>query len=145
MRGRKMEYSILQKINKTYDGYEFKTNKQKKYVDYGKFKIVGIIDGVSHTKRTILEIKTRKNFEPEGETISRRERLQALTYMNMFDCDRCLFVESGPHGELKETMLEYDDELFKREVLDLLEKFTDKARAYERVEFEALLIQNNVC
>lgn len=142
MRGRKMERFILEKINKSYEGYNFATNKTKKYVDYGKFKIVGIIDGVSETKKTILEIKTRKNFE-EGE-ITRRERLQALTYMNMFGCERCLFVESGPSGEMRETMLEYDEAQFKREVFDLLDKFTERARAYDRVEFESLLLKYNL-
>lgn len=144
MRGRKMERSILNKINTSYDGYNFEAKKTKKYVDYGKFKIVGIIDGLSETKKTILEIKTRKNFESKGKTITPRERLQALTYMNMFACERCLFVESGPKGELKETVLDYDHDEFKREILDILERFTEKARDYDQVEFEGLLIKYKV-
>lgn len=143
MRGRKMEKHILEKINKSYEGYSFVQNKSKKYVDYGNFKIVGIIDGMSSGEKTILEIKTRKNFQHNGETITRRERLQAMTYMNMFACERCLFVESGPNGEIKETMLYYSDEDFKSDVIDKLNEFTLFARTFNKEKFMNLLIKYN--
>lgn len=145
MRGRKMERSILDKINNEYIDYEFVSNKSKKYVDYGNFKIVGIIDGWSVTKKTILEIKTRKNFEKDGDTITKRERMQAMAYMNMFACDSCLFVESGPKGELKKTMLDYDENVFNTDIRSVLDEFTQFARRLDRDEFKNLLIRYNIC
>lgn len=142
MRGRKMEKSILEKINQ--DGFRFEQNKSRKVVDYGEFKIVGIIDGWCEEKRTILEIKTRKNFELSKSSITAREKLQAMAYMNMYECDQCLFVENGPNGELKKTWIEYDEEIFNRDIFLKLKEFTLFARDLDQDEFKDLLAQYNI-
>ena len=138
MRGRKMERSIVEKINQD-GGFKFEQNKSRKVVDYGNFKIVGIIDGWCVEQRTILEIKTRKNFEPVKTSITGREKLQAIAYMNMYDCDRCLFVENGPNGELKKTWIDYDENVFRNDIFLKLDEFILFARDLGEEEFKNLL------
>jgi hypothetical protein len=137
MRGRKMEKYILERIN-TEKNKNFIQNKSRKYMDFGMFKIVGIIDGICQEEKTILEIKTRSKFDPDKDTISNKEKKQALVYMHMHGCDKCLFVESGPNGQRKETIIEYDEKLFKNDILNKLEEFCIFARNMTFEEFDQL-------
>jgi hypothetical protein len=145
MRGRKLEKHILDKINKSNESQQtFVQMKTKKTVDYGKFKIVGIIDGISTDNTTILEIKTRKNFSDDKNSITNKERLQAFTYMNMFNCNCCLFVECGPGGQIKKTTIRYDEKVFNDEILSRLERFCQYAKAFDQNNFKSLLIKYQI-
>ena len=42
--------------------------------------------------------------------------------MKLFDCNKCLLVESGPDGQQKIEEIEWDEEKFNRVVLNKLEK-----------------------
>ena len=69
------ESHILERINKE-ENANFIKNKEKKYFDFGKFRINGIIDGIDHDSKQIIEIKTRKKLAAEKCTITSRERIQ---------------------------------------------------------------------
>lgn len=133
-RGKKLEKYIVEKINKE-KNMNFIQNKSKKTVDFGSFKIVGIIDGISKKDKSILEIKTRSKFDQTKNTITNKERKQALTYMHMHGCDSCLFVESGPNGERKETLLKYDEGAFRQEILEKLGEFCEFAKSLTLGDF----------
>ena len=143
MRGLIMQRPLRESI-KAPGGFDFEPYNTPKCVDYGKFYIRGIIDGINRSQKIILEIKTRQNFEKDANTIKNSERCKILAYMNMFECTQCLFVESGPNGERKETMIPYNDELFRSDVLDKLERMVDKARSYSRDQFKDLLIKYSI-
>lgn len=136
-----MEPWIFNKIKEDYPAYNFEKNKKRSKKDYGKFYIGYQVDGLSKTKKTILEIKTRKNITNK---LSRKERLQALAYMNIFSYEKCLFVKNGSNGKHECQFLDYNDDEFKRDVYDRLERFTKKARSYTYQEFKDLLVKHNL-
>ncbi|CAF0861498.1 unnamed protein product [Brachionus calyciflorus] len=142
MRGRKMEKFILERINRE-KNLNFLQNKSRKILEFGIFKIVGIIDGICLEEKTILEIKTRNKFDASKETINTKEKRQALVYMHMYDCDKCLFVENGPNGERKETIIEYDEKIFKNDVIKKLEEFCIFARNLTYEELNDLINKYN--
>lgn len=144
MRGRKLEKHILDRINSEHAELNFQQNKTKHVKDYGQFEIVGIIDGISSDKKTVLEIKTRKNFTDDKKTITKKERLQAFTYMNMLESERCLFVECGPNGELKKEFIDYDESTFRQEIFTKLELFCNYAKDLKENDFINLLIKHNI-
>lgn len=59
--------------------------------------------------------------------------------MKMHDCDSCLFVELGPGGDTKETVLEWNEDEFNREVLQKLNEFCLYARNFTEEQFKELL------
>lgn len=136
-RGKILENFILEKINKEHKKKFVKNNKIE-YYDLGAFKICGIIDGIDRNAAQILEIKTRKTLDMEKDSISHRERVQALCYMKMFECRDCLFVESGPEGVQKTTILDWDEKEFNC-VVDKLTKFTEDAKSLTRKDFESMV------
>ncbi|RNA23216.1 hypothetical protein BpHYR1_015854 [Brachionus plicatilis] len=142
-RGNKLEKSILERTNEEKQ-MNFIRNKTKKYKDFNLFKIVGIIDGISAEHKCILEIKTRSKFNKNKDTITKSEKIQALVYMNMHECDKCLFVECGSNGEIKQTMIDYDDFKFQNEVIRSLEEFCYFAQNITQDELENLIKKYSV-
>jgi hypothetical protein len=63
--------------------------------------------------------------------------------MNLYDCDRCLFVVSGPDGKQKIEEIEWDEEKFNRVVISKLEKFTNYARSLTKEDFKDLIEKCN--
>lgn len=58
--------------------------------------------------------------------------------MKMFECRDCLFVESGPEGVQKTTILHWDEKEF-NSVADKLTKFTEDAKGLTRKDFESMV------
>jgi hypothetical protein len=138
MRGRILEDHVVARVNEETE-YMFEKNKTRTIVDFGLFKVVGIIDGISKDGNTILEIKTRNKLNTEKNTITGKERKQALTYLKMYDCDSCLFVEADPDGNLKKTEIDWDESEFNNEILAKLNEFVMYARSLTEKEFCDLL------
>jgi hypothetical protein len=145
MRGRKLEDHIVNKINRDRNE-NFEKDKRRKTVDFGLFKVVGIVDGIDRESGKILEIKTRKslnkkdpNNNDEKVTISNKERKQAMVYMKMHECKSCLFVEVGQDGRLKESIIEWDEDEFNNEIRAKLEDFCHFARQLSQDEFKTLI------
>lgn len=137
-RGNRLEKSIMDKINEE-TKMNFIKNKARKFKKFSMFEIVGIIDGICSEEKCILEIKTRKRFDKFKETISKSEKIQALVYMNLHESDKCLFVECGSNGELKKTIIDYDDFKFQNEIVKSLEQFCNFARDLTKEDFENLV------
>ncbi len=133
-----MENFILEKINKDHKKKFVKINKIE-YYDLGAFKISGIIDGIDRDSNQIVEIKTRKTLDLDKDSISHKEKVQALCYMKMYACKTCLFVESGPDGIQKTTVVDWDEKEFNI-VIDKLTKFTEYAKSLTRKEFENMVV-----
>jgi hypothetical protein len=138
MRGRILEDHVVAKVNEETD-LTFEKNKTRTIVDFGLFKVVGIIDGISTDGKTILEIKTRNKLNTEKNTITNKERKQALTYLKMYGCNSCLFVEADPDGNLKKTEIGWNEEEFNNEILAKLNEFVLYARSLSEEEFHDLL------
>ena len=143
MRGRKLENHVLAKINKESEK-KFEKNKAKKTIEFERFRLVGIIDGISADGKRVLEIKTRSKLSMEKSTITSKEKKQALTYMKMHGCQSCLFVEVGPDGNTKKTEIEWDEEEFEREIMSKLDEFCMFARGLSEEAFRDLLEQNQL-
>ena len=141
-RGIKIEKSVILKVNQDL-GYNFLQNKQLKEQDFGLFKIHGIIDGIDNTKRAVIEVKSRNKFDEKKCTITEKEKIQSLVYMKLYDCDKCLLVESGPEGQRKIEEIEWDEDKFKRLVLNKLEKFTSYARSLTKDDLDDLIAKCN--
>ena len=136
-RGILLEKHILANVNET-EKKKFTKNKEKKIVDFGSFQICGIIDGIDHESRTILEVKTRTKLNFDKNTISSREKIQSMCYMRLFDCEQCYFIEAGPEGVYKSETIRWDKNEFDN-ILKKLEAFTNEARNLTRYEFEEKL------
>lgn len=137
-RGKLLEGKILEKINAIEES-NFVKNKDVKHLDCGNFTISGSIDGIDNEKKQIIEIKTRKNYDSTKDTITKGERIQALVYMKIYDCEKCLFVESGgKDGEMKTNVIEWNEKEFNK-VTENLEKFTESVRNLTKSEFEEIL------
>ena len=136
-RGKKLEPLILNKINMD-TNKQFVANKQTKYCSFGSFKISGIIDGIDETNGTLLEIKTRKKLDSDVNTITYREKIQALSYIKIFNCKSCLFVECGPDGVFKVQHVEWDELEFQK-CVKKLRAFTHFARNLTRRDFLNML------
>jgi hypothetical protein len=143
MRGRMLEDHVLAKVN-TESEIPFEKNKAKTITDFGMFKIVGIIDGMSADKKKILEIKTRKELSHVKATITSKERKQAMAYMKMHQCGSCLFIETGPDGALKKTEIEWDEAEFNDEVMSKLNALCSYARGLSEEEFRKLLEKHQI-
>jgi hypothetical protein len=142
-RGIKIEKAVILKVNLD-RGFNFHQNKQLIEQDFGSFKIHGIIDGIDPEKRTVIEVKSRNKFDANKCTITEKEKIQSLVYMKLYDCDKCLFVESGPDGNQKIKEIEWNEEKFNREVLNKLEKFTNYARSLTKEDFKDLIEKCNI-
>lgn len=141
-RGIKIEKNVILKVNQDL-GYNFRQNKQLKEQDFGSFKIHGIIDGIDDLKRTVIEVKSRNKFDSNKCTINEKEKIQSLVYMKLFDCNKCLLVESGPDGQQKIEEIEWDEKKFNRVVLNKLEKFTSYARGLTKEDLDDLISKCN--
>ena len=138
MRGRILEDHVLARVN-GHTGFSFEKNKTRTITDFGLFRIVGIIDGISADRSKILEIKTRNKLNTERNTITSKERKQAMVYLKMYNCDACMFVELDPNGSIKETMIEWNEREFKKEIFDKLNEFCLFARSLTEQDFRDLL------
>jgi hypothetical protein len=141
-RGIKIENPVILKVNQDH-GFNFQQNKKYMDKDFGSFRIRGKTDGIDHEKRTLIEVKSRNKFDASKCTITEKEKIQPLVYMNLYDCDRCLFVVSGPDGKQKIEEIEWDEEKFNRVVISKLEKFTNYARSLTKEDFKDLIEKCN--
>ena len=141
-RGNMLERGIITKINNELK-YNFIKNKKTKELDFGKFKIRGIIDGLDWDKKVLVEVKSREMFDLNRNTISDKERIQVMVYMKLFECSRCLFVESGPEGNQKWTYIEWDEQKFNW-IMNKLEDFTNYARNLTEFDYIDLVNQSLV-
>jgi len=141
-RGKIIENPVILKINQDY-GYNFCQDHKLIEKDFVLFRISGKKDGIDPKKRMIIEVKSRNKFDANKCTIKKKEKIQSLVYLKLFDCDKCLFVESGPDGKQKIEEIEFDEENFNREVLDKLKKFTNYARSLTKEDFKDLIEKCN--
>jgi len=141
-RGKRIENPVILKVNQDH-GFNFQQNKKYMDKDFGSFRIRGKTDGIDPEKRTLIEVKSRNKFDASKCTITEKKKIQPLVYMNLYDCDRCLFVVSGPDGKQKIEEIEWDEEKFNRVVISKLEKFTNYARSLTKEDFKDLIEKCN--
>jgi hypothetical protein len=108
------------------------------------FCISGIVDGISADKKQILEIKTKRGLNHHQQTITPKERKQALAYMKMHNANSCLFVEVGPDGRVKKTEIKWDEREFDKEIVTKLNKFCSYARSLTEQGFKDLLAKHQI-
>ena len=98
------------------------------------------MDAIDEANKTILEIKTRSGDDffrnKRRKTISRKYKLQIMAYMNILQCERCLFVENGPDGSDTRIMLDYDHDYFMKEIFTPLNEFVWFARGLGEKQFQ---------
>jgi hypothetical protein len=92
----------------------------------------------------IIEVKSRKKFDANKCKITETEKIQPLVYMKLYDCDKCLFVVSGPDGKQKIEEIDWDEEKFNRVVIFKLEKFTNYARSLTEEDLKDLIEKCNI-
>ena len=135
-RGCKLEKPILDKLNEQRQN-KFVQNKQKISKKFDNYEIVGIIDGICIEEKCILEIKTRNNLDMAKKTITKREQIQVIVYMNLHNSDKCLFVECDGNGQIKKTEILYDEAEFQK-IIKSLQDFCNFGKSLTKAEFESL-------
>lgn len=75
----------------------------------------GWVMGIDRKSRTILKIATRGE-STYLESIAQIDILQQMALMKMCDCLQCLFVVTGPDGQLDYTLFDYDEHIFQTEI-----------------------------
>lgn len=140
MRGKLLETRILNKVNSE-KNKNFTQNLEKKVLNYNLFELVGIPDGIDYKERKIIEIKTKSNLDMSTNTIKNREICQVLAYMSLYNCCSCLFVETGPNNEIKETIIEYNNDQFQK-ILSHLTEICSIARNLTETEYKYLIGNN---
>ena len=140
IRGKLNEQSIMKKVNLE-KNLNFVHVKDKQTVEYGLFKMVGIPDAIDYKKKKVLEIKTKQHFF--NLNLSERNTNQALAYMNMYDCETCLFVQYGPNGKCIETNIEYEPQVFDF-ILYNINEFCSFARELTEHEYKDLLYKSKI-
>ena len=100
----------------------------------------GKIDGINVEAKCIVEIKTRnKSLDMRKESITQKEKLQALTYMKLFDCEECWIVEADKDAKQKINKITWSMVEFEQKILKKLNGFCEYARALNEQEFIQLL------
>lgn len=100
--------------------------------------LCGWVDGVDMASRTTLKIVTRGHLT-FGNGVAPIEVLQQIALMRICGCKQCLFVENGPDGQIAQTVIEYDEQVFQTQVFEKLESW---ARFSILGSFRSIKIEN---
>ena len=113
----------------------FVQEKSLKTMNFGYFRLCGIIDGIDTEKKTLIEVKTRNFIDVHKRTINLKDKLQCLAYLKLTGCERCLLVESGPKGQQTKFYIDWDESEFEERIVDRLRRFVSKYRSMKESEF----------
>lgn len=133
-RGNQLEPHVIEKINKD-ENMSFVQDKTLRTMDFGFYRLCGIVDGIDEAKKTLIEVKTRNSVDLNKKTINLRDRLQCLAYLKLTSCERCLLVESGPNGQQNKFFIEWDEDEFEERIASRLRQFVIKYRTMKESEF----------
>ena len=133
-RGNQLEPHVIEKINKE-ESVNFVQDKTLKSMDFGFYRLCGIVDGIDESKRMIIEVKTRNLVDVTKRTINLRDRLQCMAYLKLTGCERCLLVESGPNGQQNKFVIEWNEEEYENRIASRLRQFVIKFRNMRESEF----------
>jgi hypothetical protein len=138
-RGLKIESHVRDHLNNIWD-YNFKSSSEFNVKDYGIFKIRGYFDGFDAKNSTILEVKSLNNTKIESYSPNRQQKIQMLAYMDLYSCNKCLFVCAKSNGDLIYKEIPWNEREFKSLVQDKLDEFTKRIREMTERDFINLMI-----
>ena len=123
----------------------FDKKTKRKLKDYGNFEINGIVDGIDTKNSCILEIKTRNSKNVNYYMPTESDQLQGLAYMDIFNCEDCLFAICDAHGQLYFNFFKLDEEEFNFRIKDKLDSLVNGyVRNLTERSFANLIIEANI-
>ena len=144
IRGKKLELNILKRTNEELN-LNFDKKTKRKLKDYGNFEINGIVDGIDTKNSCILEIKTRNSKNVNYYMPTESDQLQGLAYMDIFNCEDCLFAICDAHGQLYFNFFKLDEEEFNFRIKDKLDSLVNGyVRNLTERTFASLIIEANL-
>ena len=134
-RGLHLEIEMIKKINEEKNA-NFVQNKVKKLIDLEDFVLSGIVDAFDEQNQIILEVKTRNKLI--GKVVIKEKR-QALVYMKIWQCEKCLLLERGPNPNEENLFeIEWNETEFENDVVNKLKEFCQNVRSLTETQFRQL-------
>lgn len=142
-RGLQNEDNILNTYETERDVKVTERNTKTLRKDYGKFRLVGRLDGYVESEKRIVDSKDRTRFWPE---VPIYDEIQLRCYMDMTGAPEAELIERFPGGQTRHTKFMNDPEKWKT-LQDGIEKAVAEMNAALRDNelLKRIVFQNTVC
>ena len=99
----------LEEINEEHE-MAFEKSTAYKIKDFGEFSISGVADGADHQAKTLVKIRTLKQGKKRINKY--HEWVQMMALMTVFECEKCLIVDTDPDAKRPADWVEFDQKNF---------------------------------